>query len=251
MSDATTLQELNRLNFIRSFGRVFTYLTVFSCLAVAQSNLSAPQADTSHWLRPSTEIFDPQNTHLCAVAAVRIVYLFGGAARPVWDPGAAMFEAGAGTMAIVDKSGLTEATAGALARLEQLVTSLGGTPGIEIRISSPGLSGASPGSVGQDEGAAPQPPAGLPGAPRGGDSAEFSRHRLLVTQRPVSDSDHTRGVGIDAALILPRGARLQAPPHQPGSPGANGRIQAPRHPPRSGSLPYAGVGRRHCIHSTP
>jgi hypothetical protein len=36
---------------------------------------------------------------------------------------------------------------------------------------------------------------------------EFSRHGLLEAQRPVSFSDHTRGIGVDAAVILPRRAR--------------------------------------------
>jgi hypothetical protein len=38
-------------------------------------------------------------------------------------------------------------------------------------------------------------------------AGEFRLHHLLETQRPVSNSDHTRGVGIDASLVLPRGAR--------------------------------------------
>jgi hypothetical protein len=37
---------------------------------------------------------------------------------------------------------------------------------------------------------------------------EFTRHGLLETQRPASFSDHTRGIGVDAAVILPRRARL-------------------------------------------
>jgi hypothetical protein len=36
---------------------------------------------------------------------------------------------------------------------------------------------------------------------------EFARHHLMASQRPVSDSDHTRGVGFDATVIMPAGAR--------------------------------------------
>jgi hypothetical protein len=38
---------------------------------------------------------------------------------------------------------------------------------------------------------------------------EFTRHRLLETQRPVPFSDHTRGVGFDAAVTLPPPARAR------------------------------------------
>ncbi len=208
MCDATTLQELNRLKFIRSFGRVFTYLTVFSCLAVAQSSLSAPEPDTSHWLDhllkfsiPKIPTFVPSlqsASSTCSVAPLATVF----------DPGAAMFEAGAGTMSMIDKSGLTEATAGALARLEQLVTSLGGR--LELKSAYRPLAYQEHLQDVWDKMKALRRNR-QPGcqALRAEVSAEFTRHRLLVTQRPVSDSDHTRGVGIDAALILPRGARLK------------------------------------------
>ncbi len=37
---------------------------------------------------------------------------------------------------------------------------------------------------------------------------EFAKHQLLETQRPVPYSDHTRGIGFDADVTLPRSARL-------------------------------------------
>jgi hypothetical protein len=37
---------------------------------------------------------------------------------------------------------------------------------------------------------------------------EFQRHQLLPTQRPVTRSDHTLGVGFDASVSIPAGARL-------------------------------------------
>jgi hypothetical protein len=37
---------------------------------------------------------------------------------------------------------------------------------------------------------------------------EFMRHELLESQRPVSISDHTRGLSFDAVVQLPRRARL-------------------------------------------
>jgi D-alanyl-D-alanine dipeptidase len=38
--------------------------------------------------------------------------------------------------------------------------------------------------------------------------AEFARHQLLVRQQPVSDSDHALGLAFDAAVAMPRAARL-------------------------------------------
>ena len=33
---------------------------------------------------------------------------------------------------------------------------------------------------------------------------EFTRHKLMPTQMPVTDSDHTRGMAFDAAITMPR-----------------------------------------------
>jgi D-alanyl-D-alanine dipeptidase len=38
--------------------------------------------------------------------------------------------------------------------------------------------------------------------------AEFARHQLLVKQQPVAASDHTYGLAFDAAVKMPRAARL-------------------------------------------
>jgi hypothetical protein len=38
---------------------------------------------------------------------------------------------------------------------------------------------------------------------------EFTRHKLMPTQIPVTDSDHTRGMAFDAAIMMPRLARLK------------------------------------------
>jgi hypothetical protein len=40
-------------------------------------------------------------------------------------------------------------------------------------------------------------------------SEEFTRHKLMPTQMPVTDSDHTRGIAFDAAILMPRLARLK------------------------------------------
>jgi hypothetical protein len=38
---------------------------------------------------------------------------------------------------------------------------------------------------------------------------EFTRHKLMPTQIPVTDSDHTRGMAFDAAVMMPRLAKLK------------------------------------------
>ncbi len=38
---------------------------------------------------------------------------------------------------------------------------------------------------------------------------EFLRHHLLESQRPVSSSDHTRGLAFDATVVLPRNAHIR------------------------------------------
>jgi len=38
---------------------------------------------------------------------------------------------------------------------------------------------------------------------------EFNRHKLMPTQMPVTDSDHTRGMAFDAAVMMPRVIRTR------------------------------------------
>ena len=38
---------------------------------------------------------------------------------------------------------------------------------------------------------------------------EFTRHKLMETQMPVTDSDHTRGMAFDAAVMMPRLAQTR------------------------------------------
>jgi hypothetical protein len=36
---------------------------------------------------------------------------------------------------------------------------------------------------------------------------EFTKHKLMPSQMPVTDSDHTRGLAFDAAVMMPRPVR--------------------------------------------
>ncbi|MCU1232073.1 MAG: peptidase and D,D-carboxypeptidase VanY/endolysin [Candidatus Solibacter sp.] len=206
MFEAKIPQESIRLTFFRS-GRVFACLALGSCIAVAQSTPPSTQQDNGHWLQsllkfqiPKFSTFipaQPLTSSTCSVAPL----------SSIGDPGAAIFEASSGTMAVVDTTGLTQATAGALARLEQLVASLGGR--LELKSAyRPVAYQEHLQEVWDKMRALRRNRQSGCAAVRADVAAEFSRHHLLVTQRPVTDSDHTRGVGIDAALVLPRGARI-------------------------------------------
>jgi hypothetical protein len=126
---------------------------------------------------------------------------------PLDDDEARTFETASGTVDAVNLSGLTPATRVALARFERSIASLGG----KIEITS-----------------AYRPPAYqahlqvvwdkwmqlrgriAPGCAelRAQVEDEFTRHQLLTSQRPVPFSDHTRGTGFDAAVLLRRGRSI-------------------------------------------
>jgi D-alanyl-D-alanine dipeptidase len=195
------------LTFSRSLGRVFTYVTFGLTLAVAQPNPSTNDHDTAAWLDrllefklPKMPAFLPLTfgaaSSSCSVAPLSTIE----------EAGAVSFETAADTAAVVDTAGLTPQAASALTRLQQMIASIGRK--IELK-------------------SAYRPPAyqehlqevwdkwkalkrtRQPGCHdlRAEVGTEFTRHHLLETQRPVSNSDHTRGVGIDAAVKLPAGAR--------------------------------------------
>jgi hypothetical protein len=218
----------------QSFGRAFAYLTVCSCLAVAQHNLPpqvsqeprevipaaggtaadapSPSEDTLwklpllRWFAPAGEgwlqsrlvsVLAPHS--MCAVAALPAID----------DPDALAFEASVGTAGVIDTEGLTPATARALARFWQAVTSAGGTLDLKSAYRP---------SAYQDHlqavwdkwmlGLRHHLEKGCQ-ALRAEVGEEFARHHLLERQRPVSYSDHTRGVGFDAAVFMPARTRLK------------------------------------------
>jgi hypothetical protein len=219
----------------RHFGRAFAYLTVCSYLAVAQQNPSSQlsqearevipaAADTGadgpspgtdivlwklpvlHWFAPAAEgwlqsplvsVGAPPST--CSVAALPAID----------DPDALAFEASVGTAGMIDLAGLTPATARALTRFWQAVTSAGGTLDLKSAYRPPAY---------QDHlqavwdkwmlGFRHHLEKGCQ-ALRAEAGEEFARHHLLEKQRPVSFSDHTRGVGFDAAVFMPARARLK------------------------------------------
>jgi hypothetical protein len=120
------------------------------------------------------------------------------------DEEAITFESNAGTPAVVNLDGLTPFTARALARFQRIVTSAGGS----VFITS-----AYRPSAYQEHLQAVWDKWMLElrdnrdpecQSLRAEVYDEFTRHQLLSTQRPVTASDHTRGIGFDASVQLPR-----------------------------------------------
>jgi hypothetical protein len=124
----------------------------------------------------------------------------------IWDHEALVFENNADT-APVDVDGLMPDTALALDTFKDMVTSLGGTFELKSAYRPPayqahlhevwvkwkqlrGNRSRACSALREDVG------------------AEFARHQLLVRQQPVPSSDHEYGLAFDAAVSMPRAARL-------------------------------------------
>jgi hypothetical protein len=132
---------------------------------------------------------------------------------PIRDPEALAFENASGGARAVDVENLTPATARALARFERIIAAKGGA----IKITSAFRPATYQKHLQQvwDKWMLElrynvEPSCeGLRAEVR----REFVRHQLLETQRPVPFSDHTRGVGFDAAVTLPAALKLKR--HRP------------------------------------
>jgi len=123
------------------------------------------------------------------------------------DPEALAFEKNSESAA-ADVAELTPDTAQALNTFEDLVTSLGGTFDLKSAYRPPAYqahlhdvwvkwvkelrNNHKPGCQ----------------ALREEVGAEFKRHQLLIRQQPVPSSDHALGLAFDAAVAMPRAARL-------------------------------------------
>lgn len=206
---------------IRSFRRAFPYLVICGCLTAAEP---APQAtgptvaEPSGWLETLADLpvvrwlvspvtaMDPlANVHFaqspapCSVAAL----------PEIQDPEAMAFEKGTGPTAAVDLNGLLPAMARALARFQQLVSSVGGT--VELKSAYRPSSYQAHLQAVWFKWMLELRRNREPGCQtlRAEVGEEFARHHLLETQKPVNSSDHTRGMAFDAAVVMPRIARLK------------------------------------------
>ena len=118
------------------------------------------------------------------------------------DLDALTFEESTQTGPRVDLSGLTPATSRALARFQRVVNSAGGDLWLTSAYRPPAyqqhLQSVWDKWVELRDNQQPECQ-NLKTTVAG----EFTGHQLLTTQRPVTFSDHTRGTGFDAAVILP------------------------------------------------
>lgn len=126
----------------------------------------------------------------------------------IWDAEALEFENNAET-APADVDGLTPDAAQALDTFRGIVTSLGGTFELKSAYRPPAyqahLHEVWVKWVKQLRGNRTRACQAL----REEVGAEFARHQLLVRQQPVPASDHELGLAFDAAIMLPRSARLK------------------------------------------
>ncbi len=196
---------------------VFASLAVSGGLAVAQSNQqpAVPAEQPISWLEAiwnlpvfrwfvnSEPVLTPQTIEVtaavepppppCSVAPLPVVT----------DPQALEFEGKTGAGPVVDLAGLTPRTSIALTRFEALVSKAGG----DVTLTSAYRPAAYQQHLRDvwfkwmDELRDNQDPACASLKAQVGE--EFTRHQLLPTQHPVPVSDHTLGIGFDAAVQLP------------------------------------------------
>lgn len=204
----------------RSFQRVFSYLMVCGCLAAAESTrptTGLTPEESSAWLEtlsnlPLVRWFTPavdtaplanvrfdQPAARCSVAPL----------PEIQDLEALAFEKGTGPAGALDVDGLMPAMAKALARFQQLVSSVGGTfelksayrpPAYQAHLQTVWFKWMIELRKNRAPGCQPL---------RAEVGEEFARHRLLETQKPVTSSDHTRGLAFDAAVFMPQVAWLK------------------------------------------
>ena len=201
----------------RFLGRSVLCVAFLTTIAFAQSS-TRPESDApagSPWLDvlrdlPVVNWFAlaggdvPPSVHVATS-----VLVCGVAPLPaVHDPDALALETGNGPLGAIDIAGLRPAMAHALDRFRLMVTSVGGTFDLKSAYRPPAYqehlqqvwfkwmelrSNVDPGCQ----------------TLRASVSDEFTRHHLLERQKPVTDSDHTRGLAFDAVVIVPKAARLK------------------------------------------
>lgn len=159
------------------------------------------------WQMPGLRLFAPEPPILIApplVPAVPSCLVLPLA--PVLDADAAAFESQVSLEGAVDIAGLTPAAARALVSFERTVEAYGGS----FTVTSAYRPSAYQEHLQQvwDKWMIELQHNSEPGCQplRAEVEREFIEHQLLVSQRPVSSSDHTRGIAFDAAVRLPRRA---------------------------------------------
>ncbi len=174
---------------------------------VAPAIISA-QTATTDWLDLLREL--PVLIHPAPVAPVSSPSLACSVAPlpPVEDTEALTFENSADTSSAIDLEGLKPAMARALDKFRRMVLSAGGTFDLKSAYRPAAYQEHLQQVWYKWMELRRNREAGCQ-LLRAEVSDEFSRHHLMESQKPVTSSDHTRGLAFDAAVILPRTARLQ------------------------------------------
>jgi hypothetical protein len=123
---------------------------------------------------------------------------------PITDPRAAAFNAGE----IVDTSNLTRGMSRALARFQKAVAQVGGSLELKSAYRPPAYQQHLQSVWDKWKELRNNNVAACQGL-RAQVHQEFERHDLLETQRPVTSSDHTRGLAFDATVVIPANARMK------------------------------------------
>lgn len=204
----------------RFFNGLISCLIVCGCLTAAETTSptvpatdeSAGWSDTLSNL-PVIQRLLPMLLDITPSAIIHLVHPVPScsvASLPeIEDPEALAFENGNGTDGALDLGGLSPAMGRALARFRQLVTSVGGSFELRSAYRPPAYQAHLQAvwfkwmlELRNNKETACQ-------LFRAQVGEEFERHHLMGTQKPVTSSDHTRGLAFDATVIMPKAARLK------------------------------------------
>ena len=197
----------------RTVSQLFLLAIVCTCLNAAESlPPDAASAATEEEALPASPVRAISFMILEAqLKSLRRTLMFAGCKvaplTEIWDAEALAFEKSAET-ASADIDGLMPDAAQALDTLKEMVTSLGGTfdlksayrpPAYQAHLHEVWVKWVKELRNNRSTGCR---------ALREEVGAEFARHQLLVKQQPVPASDHALGLAFDAAVAMPRAARL-------------------------------------------
>ncbi len=188
------------------FSRPFPALLCGSLFTVI---LSAQPADTAlglEFLRNLPVVLQPTPPGLPIASAGPVCPV--APLSPIEEPDALAFENGNEASGVIDLAGLRPAMARALEKFRRMVLSAGGTFDLKSAYRPPSYQAHLQDvwfkwmELRRNRSAGCQ-------LLRAQVAEEFGRHNLLATQKPVTFSDHTLGLAFDAAVVLPRSARLR------------------------------------------
>lgn len=190
----------------RTVSRLFLLAIICTCLYAADSVPAVEEAIPVSSVHPISAIL--LDAQLRSLTRARV--LAGCKVAPlseIWDVEAVGFEKNA-EIAPADVDDLVPDTAAALETLREMVTSLGGMfelksayrpPAYQAHLHEVWVKWVKELRNNRTNGCR---------ALREEVGAEFARHQLLVKQQPVQTSDHTFGLAFDAAVAMPKKARL-------------------------------------------